>query len=201
MKSVVFDVGNVLLDWQPHAPFRRYFVDDDAIEAFFDEVGFREWNLSLDAGRDWDEAIASLCSEYPHRSDLIKLFQTHWHETVLGAIGPSVEVLLTLRERGDPVYAITNFAYPRWLEVCERFPFLQDSFSDVVVSGKEQLVKPGKDIFELFLDRNSLQAESCIFIDDSIANVSTASSMNFDTIHFKPETDLIKELKERGYSL
>ncbi len=201
MKHVVFDVGNVLLKWDPHIPFRRHFSDDSAIADFFTEIGFHQWNISLDAGRDWNEAVESLVAEFPHHDAAIRTFERHWHETIPHSIDSSVEVLSKLKANNIPLYAITNFSGQRWEESLERFSFLKDSFIDAVVSGHERLIKPGTEIFDLFLQRNSLTAEHCIFIDDSAANIKTASDLGFHTIHFSETTDLSQALENHGVSL
>lgn len=201
MKSVVFDVGNVLLKWDPLIPFRRHFADDASIRNFFEEVDFYNWNISLDAGRDWDEAVETLAAEFPHFDHAIRLFESHWHETIPHAIEPSVEILAALKSNDVPLYAITNFSNPRWEESMERFPFLKESFLDVVVSGREKLIKPKPEIFELSLSRNNLTADACVFIDDSAANIATASQLGFDTVHFGEDTDLSAELRQRGIAI
>ncbi|MEM9278283.1 MAG: HAD family phosphatase [Pseudomonadota bacterium] len=198
MKSVVFDVGNVLIHWDAKRVFRDHFESDKAVDAFFKEIGFAEWNLSLDRGRDWDEAVETLCAEHPHHADNIIRFRDNWHQSVSGEISTSVAALNSLRKAGVPTYAITNFSSSRWLESQERFPFLKSHFVDVIVSGDEKLVKPGKEVFELFLKRNDQKAAKCIFIDDSAANIRTASKMGFETIHFTPGTDLTKWFDEQG---
>ncbi len=201
MTTVVFDVGNVLLNWDPYEPLRQHFDDDDAIENYFDEVGFNDWNRSLDAGRDWDEAVETLASEFPHHSEATKLFRDDWHSSVTGVIEESVDALKTLHGRGDAVYAITNFSHIRWNECLERFGFLKDCFTDVIVSGEHKVLKPDARIFQLLLERNGLKANDCIFIDDSYDNVTGAAGLGFDTIHFTPETVLALELKQRGVVL
>lgn len=198
MTNVVFDVGNVLIRWDPKIPLRRHFGSDQEIEDFFKTVKFGAWNLSLDKGRDWDEAAETLASSFPQFDQAIHVFKDYWHESVPAAIASSVESLTQLKASNTPLFAITNFSLPRWLETQERFEFLKDSFRDVVVSGEVQMVKPHKEIFELFLRRNQLRAEDCIFIDDSAANIETALLMGFDAIHFDEETDLRFHFAERG---
>ncbi|MEM9331559.1 MAG: HAD family phosphatase [Pseudomonadota bacterium] len=198
MKAIVFDVGNVLLRWDPKAIFRAHFDGDESIDAFFSEIGFTEWNLSLDKGRDLEEAISSLVEAFPKYRHVIPAFRDDWHASVSGEIRPSVEALSELRAAGIPTYAITNFSSQRWLECQDRFPFLATHFIDAVVSGDEKLVKPSKEIYELFLSRNKLKADDCLFIDDSAANVRTASKLGFETIHFVDDMDLSQHFKRLG---
>ena len=201
MTTVVFDVGNVLLKWDPYVPLRSHFGDDETTEQYFKEVDFNTWNRSLDAGRDWDEAVETLSKDFPHHSDATTLFRDDWHSTITGVIDESVEALRTLHGRGDDVYAITNFSHKRWYECLERFDFLKDCFKDAVVSGEHKMLKPDAAIFELLLQRNNLKAKDCIFIDDSFDNVTAAAGLGFETIHFTPETVLKLELGQRGVDL
>ena len=159
MKTVVFDVGNVLLDWDAKRVYRGLFDTDADIDKFFCEIGFSAWNLTQDAGRSWAEGVAVASARHPRRAALIARFDTHWHQSVSGAIGGTVDVLETLKEADVPLYAITNFSAEKWDESCKRFPFLANSFRDVVVSARERLVKPDPAIFQVFLDRNGLSAE------------------------------------------
>ena len=198
MKAVVFDVGNVLLRWDPKAVFRAHFDSDQAIDDFFNEIGFAEWNLSLDKGRDWDEAVSSLTEAFPKYEMIIRHFRDDWHKSVSGEISTSVEALSQLRDRGVPTYAITNFSSQRWLECQDRFPFLKTHFIDAVVSGDEQLIKPSKEIFELFLSRNEKRASDCIFIDDSAVNISAAREIGFETIHFVDDLNLVRHFENQG---
>ncbi|MEM7215949.1 MAG: HAD family phosphatase [Pseudomonadota bacterium] len=198
MQAVVFDVGNVLIGWNPYLVFRDLFKDDDRITAFLEEIEFHEWNLSLDRGRDWEEAVQSLSASYPRWEKQIRYFNDKWHLSISGEITDNVKVLNKLRESEVPVYAITNFAVQRWQETTTTYPFLKTHFVDSVVSGEVKMIKPDPDIFELFLNRNDLEAAACIFIDDRADNVETASSLGFDCVLFQPETDLAGELRARG---
>ncbi|MEO0329189.1 MAG: HAD family phosphatase [Pseudomonadota bacterium] len=201
MKNVVFDVGNVLLDWDARRVFRLTLPDESTIDRFIEEVNFFAWNLSLDAGRSFDEGVRSLCERFPHYSQTIQNYHYKWHESVQSQIDDSVAVLENLKQLGAPCYAITNFSDEKWCETIKRFSFLNTHFIDVVVSGKEKLVKPDRKIFDLFLIRNQLEASDCIFIDDSIANIISANAIGFDTIHFNANLDLAKELRRKGLKI
>lgn len=197
MTAVIFDVGNVLIQWEPHRVYRDDFSSDAEIDAFLAEIGFGPWNLEQDRGRTWDAAVEVKIAEHPHHEALIRKFHANWHDAVPGEIPEGVEALGAVRATGTPVYGITNFSAEKWVECRERFAFL-NAFADVVVSAHERLVKPDPAIFDLFLERNGLAAEDCLFIDDSAANVATAESLGFDTIHMTEPRCLMGKLRVRG---
>lgn len=165
---------------------------------FSKEIGFDEWNRRLDGGEDWAASVVAQADRFPHHATLIEAFGSRWHETVPGAIPGSVAVLEDLAAEGVALYAITNFALPRWEESLVRFPFLATHFRDVVVSGAEGVTKPDPRIYELCLSRNCLQARSCVFIDDSPANVAGAAAVGLDTIRFTTPLALRQALRRRG---
>ena len=197
MTAVIFDVGNVLIRWDVYRLYRDLLPDDTAIDAFLDEVGFHDWNRGLDAGADWDESVAALSARHPGHADRIAAFRDRWHDTVPGAIDGSVAILAELAAAGTPLYAITNFAAPRWDETVARFPFLA-SFRDVVVSGRERLTKPDPAIFRLLLDRNALDPAAAVFVDDSAANIAAAAALGLDAIRFTDPAALRRDLEARG---
>ena len=196
--SVIFDVGNVLIEWDARLVYRDMLPDDAAIATFFEEVGFDAWNLEQDRGRSWDAAVAELSTDFPHRAELIAAFHERWHESVPRDIAGSVEILEELRKAGTALYAITNFSAEKWLEAVARFPYLGSAFRDVVVSAQEGVVKPDPEIFRICLDRNGLDATDCIFIDDSPANIAAAKAIGFDAIHFSGPAALRSALTRRG---
>ena len=198
MTAVVFDVGNVLIDWDARRICRDHFNSDDEISAFLEEIDFHAWNLKQDAGRSWAEGVDCLTERHPRHAALIRRFDTDWQLSVSGAIEGTVAILDRLRGAGVPLYAITNFSAEKWTESTRRFPFLASHFRGVVVSAHERLVKPDPAIFELFLARHGLEAEDCVFIDDSPANVASAASVGFDAIQFDTPAKLAVRLRERS---
>ncbi len=196
-KAVIFDIGNVLLHWDARALYRQLLPDEAAIDAFFDETGFHDWNLAFDGGVDWDEGVAAHSARYPHRAALLRAFHERWHETVVGPIAGSVAILEALDTGGVPIFAITNFSGAKWEESRERFSFLS-RFRDVVVSGHERMLKPDAAIYRLCLDRNGLAAADCVFIDDNAANVEGAAAVGIDAIRFTTPKALAAALESRG---
>lgn len=198
MTAVVFDVGNVLIRWEPRLVWADDFNCLAEIDAFMAEIGFAAWNLEQDRGRSWAGGVAAACAAHPHRCALIEKYDREWKRSVPGAIDGAVEVLDTLHKAGVPLYAITNFSTEKWAECRGRFPFLASHFHDVVVSGNERLVKPDPEIFELFLARNGLKAEDCIYVDDSPRNVAIAEILGFSGILFDEPVCLAGKLRVRG---
>jgi len=196
-RTVVFDVGNVLLHWDPALVYRGVLTPAET-QAFFDEIGFKQWNLALDAGRSWADAVADACARHPDRADLIARFDRDWQKSIPSAIDATVQLALNLKAAGVPLYAITNFSAEKWAESVIRFPFLETAFREVVVSAHEGLVKPDPAIFQRLLARHSLDAEDCIFIDDSPANVAAAEGLGFDAIQFTTPPALAVRLRQRG---
>jgi HAD superfamily hydrolase (TIGR01509 family) len=197
MTSVVFDVGNVLIRWEPWLVFAEHLADRAEINAFFEEIGYAEWNLEQDRGRRWDDGIAMLCEAHPHRRALIEKLHTDWHKAVPSTIEGSVAILERLRATGVPLYAITNFSAEKWAECLERFPFL-GRFDDAIVSAHERLIKPDPEIFDRFLRKTGCRAGDCVFIDDGQRNVAAARAAGMDAILFEGPEGLARDLRARG---
>ena len=200
MTTVIFDVGNVLLHWDPRRIYRDELGNDADIDAFFEEIGFHHWNLEQDRGRTWAEGVAHLSARFPHHADRIARADRDWHRAVAGPIEPSVQVLRTLAQAGNPVYGITNFSAEKWAECREHYDFLH-LFKDVVVSAHERIVKPKPEIYRLLLDRNGLIAADCVFIDDSAANISGAAAVGLKVLHFQSPETLVDDLRAHGVAL
>jgi 2-haloacid dehalogenase len=196
-KAVIFDVGGVLIDWNPKYLYSKLLADEAAIEAYLDEIGFNAWNLALDEGGRWEPAIADLVEKFPHHKDLIEAAHLRWHEMLGGDIRGTVAILKRLAEAGVPLYAITNYSSEKFVETVERFPFFA-LFRDIVVSGDEKLLKPEAAIFRMCLDRNGLKAQDCVFIDDVARNIDGARAVGIDAILFESPEQLERDLQARG---
>ena len=196
--TVVFDVGNVLLRWDPRNLYRKIFDDEARMEWFLSTVCTSEWNVEQDRGRDWDEAVSLLVSQHPDHEAPIRAFHERWHETVSGVFEQNVAVLEQLRRSEVPNYCITNFSGAKFKEAQLRFPFLS-GFDGVIVSGDERLLKPDPAIYRLLLDRYGLNAGDCIFIDDSEANVQGAREVGMQAIRYVEPMDLASELRRQGF--
>jgi 2-haloacid dehalogenase len=197
-KAVVFDLGGVLIDWNPRYLYRKLFNGDDgAMEDFLRDVCNSSWNERQDEGRSWADAIASLVAAYPEKEALIRAYRERWAEMLAGPIEGTVSILRRLREREVPLYAITNWSAETFPLARERFEFLA-WFRDIVVSGDEKTLKPGPRIFQALFDRNGLSASDCLFIDDVPANVDGARSAGMRAIHFRSPEALDAELRGLG---
>ena len=194
--NVVFDIGNVLIRWEPFALFRHFF-DRAGYERFRDEVDLLDWNRRFDAGMPFAEGVAQLVAAHPHHADALRAFDARWIETVPEAIEANVAVLRALRARGRAVYALTNFSAEKWPLARHRYPFL-DLFDDAVVSGEHGVVKPDPAIFALVCERNGLTPDACLFVDDTRENVEGARLFGMKAIHVAAGTDLRRELAGHG---
>ena len=196
--AVVFDLGGVLIDWDPRYLYRGLFDGDEAaMETFLAEVTSPEWNQQQDAGRPWSEAVESLAREHPEKLELIAAFWERWTETLGEAIGPTVHILDELRRAGVRLFALSNWSAETFPLARPRYPFLE-WFEGIVISGEVRLVKPDARIFRHLLERYGLDAGSTVFIDDSEANVGAARELGMTAIRFEDAQGLRRELVELG---
>lgn len=196
IKAIIFDYGNVLLEWNPRFIYDRYFPDDpEGMEHFFKEVNFAEWNMQQDKGRPFKEGIAVLSREFPHYSHLIQAYHDLWIDSVGGAIAGTVDILKRLKQAGYPVYGLSNWSAETFPHMRERHDFF-DLFNDMVISGEVGHVKPEPQIFQILLDKIGKRAEECLFIDDSLANIQQAQKLGFATILFQSPQQLESSLRD-----
>ncbi|WP_286192185.1 HAD family phosphatase [Roseomonas genomospecies 6] len=196
--TVVFDIGHVLIEWDPRNLYRELFDGyEDLMEDFLDNVCTLAWNLEQDRGRPWDEAVAVLTAEHPDCRELIRAYHERWEEMVPGPVAGTPDILMELKQRGTPLYSITNFSSDKLALTRRRFDFL-NVFDGMIVSGDEKLVKPDPAIFRLLLDRYGLRAADCFFIDDSPANVEAARNIGMTAHRFSGAASLRTELEELG---
>ena len=196
--TVVFDVGNVLIEWDPNHLYQHLLPNPAEREHFLTQICSYDWNLEQDKGRSWDEAIEILAAEHPEKRDLIAAYRDRWHDMVPGEIAGTVAILDELKAAQTPLYAITNFSSEKFVEAQNRFPFLKTSFRDIVVSAEERLLKPDLRIYQVLLDRNQLVAGDCVFIDDSPKNVDAARAAGMHAVHFESPDMLREELRKLG---
>jgi 2-haloacid dehalogenase len=196
--AIIFDFGGVLIDWNAHHLYRKFFDGDyAATEQFLNEIGFAEWNFQQDSGRPFAEGVAEMLPRFPQYAELIKAYDERWEETITGPIQPTVDILQTLKQNGYPVYGLTNWSAEKYPIIRSRYEFL-DWFDDIVVSGEVKIAKPDPRIFALALEKAGRPASECIFIDDSEKNVTVASQLGFKAIHFKSPEQLRAELAQIG---
>ena len=175
IKTIIFDYGNVLLEWNPRYLYQRYFPDDpEGMERFLEEVNFSDWNLQQDKGRPFVEGIALLSQQFPHYSHLIQAFRDNWTDSVGEPVAGTVDILQRLKKAGYALYGLSNWS-------AETFPFMRgkhdffDLFDDMVISGEVGHVKPDPEIFQILLDKIGRPASECLFIDDALSNIHQAA--------------------------
>jgi 2-haloacid dehalogenase len=196
--TVVFDLGGVLIDWDPRHLYRKLFPGDEAgMERFLAEVCNGEWNARQDAGRPWGEATALLKAEHPDQAHLIDAFHHRWPETMAGPIEGTLAILRELKEAGTPLYALTNWSHETFPFALERFDFMQ-WFQGTVVSGQEKVMKPDPRIFYILMQRHGLSPEDIVYIDDNPRNAAAASELGMHGVHFTDPAALRRELVGLG---
>lgn len=199
-KTVVFDLGGVLVDWDPRYLYRTLMPSEAEVERFLTEVATPEWNAAQDVGRTWAEAVETLSAQFPEHADLIAAYDERWLETIRGDIPGTVEILGQLRASGTPLYALTNWSAEKFPLARERFGWLA-WFEGIVVSGEEQVVKPDPRIYRILLDRHGLDPAATVFIDDSRPNVEAAAAVGITALHFTSPQGLRDDLDGLGFTL
>lgn len=200
IKTVVFDIGQVLIGWDPKKLYKEVFKTDEEIENFFNEIDFFNWNLSMDKGKSFTQGVAEKQIEFPKYQKEIALFDTEWKKTVTGAFDESVEVLKELKKKGYPVYALTNFSSEKFKIAQEMFDFL-NTFDGLLVSGDEKMIKPDPNFFLALCKKYSLNPETSLFIDDNKNNINSAKNLGFKTILFRYPDLLKPQVQEFGVKI
>jgi 2-haloacid dehalogenase len=196
IKAAVFDLGGVLIDWDPRYLYRKLLADEAAVEEFLATICTPEWNAEQDRGRPFAEGVAELVERHPAHAAAIAAYAERWPEMLAGEIGGSIEVLAELRATGVPLYALTNWSAETFVVARERFEFL-GWFDGVLVSGEERMIKPDPRFFKLLQDRFGLAPEATFYVDDSEANVAAARRLGFDAVRFTGPGQLRRELAAR----
>jgi 2-haloacid dehalogenase len=194
---VVFDLGGVLIDWNPRHLYRKLFADEAAMEQFLANVCTTEWNLQQDAGRTFAEACAALKLEHPDHAKMIDAWFERFDEMMAGVIAGTVEILEELRKLEVPVYALSNWSAETFPFVRKRFEFLE-WFQGIFLSADVRLVKPDPQIFRCFCEKFALNPEQIVYIDDLVHNVEAARNAGMYAIHFTDAASLRRQLVELG---
>lgn len=196
--AIVFDLGGVLIDWNPRHLYQKLFDNaPEPMERFLSDICSQEWNVQQDAGRPFAEGIAELVARHPDFEQLIRAYDTRWEEMIAGAIQPSVDILADLKQANHPLYALSNWSAEKFANMRNRFPFLS-WFEIIVISGEVKAAKPDPRIFSFLLEKSGRTARECLFIDDSIINIAAAQKLGFKTIHFLSPEQLRAELLQMG---
>ena len=195
---VVFDLGGVLIDWDPRHLYRKLFAGNEAaMEHFLATVCTHDWNREQDAGRSFAEGARLLKSEHPDKAELIDAYGPRFDEMMAGPISGSVEILRELKDRGTPLYGLSNFSSETYPSAFMRFGFLR-YFEGIVISGEVKLIKPDPRIFALLIERFAIDPERAVFIDDVAANADAARPFGLHAIHFTSPAALRAELVTLG---
>ena len=195
--AVVFDLGGVLIDWNPRYLYRQLLGDVDAADAFLDEIGFAEWNANQDAGRPYAEAVEELAARYPSRRELVEAYPARFAERLGGEVQGTAAVLRDVVDAGIPTYALSNWPAETFHHALARFEFLS-WFDGIVISGVEGIAKPDPRIFDIIAARYALDPTTTVYIDDSPANLRAAAAKGFGIIAFSDSASLRRSLAELG---
>ncbi|RYZ22425.1 MAG: HAD family phosphatase [Chitinophagaceae bacterium] len=196
-RSIVWDLGNVLVDWSPRYLYDKIFDKPEERDRFLKEVCTMDWHNTVDAGRSTEEATDALVKEHPDLLHPIKAFYARWKEMFQGPIGGSVELLSELKAKGFRQYALTNWSAELFEQSRPDYPFL-DWFDGIVLSGAEGITKPDPRLYLVLRDRYGIDFGSAVYIDDKEANVETAVRLGMDGIVFQDPEALRRDLELRG---
>ena len=199
MTTLVFDLGGVVVVWDPVAPIAAA-VGPERAEQFVHggEFDFAAWNHAQDAGRSWAEAEASATAANPHLAEEIAAYRRNFPLSLPELVPGTAEILRALHERGTRLVALTNWSAETFHHAPQRFPEVFALFADVIVSGAEGVAKPDPRIFKVLARRLGLPLQGLLFVDDSLPNVDAARTAGMDAIHFTGARALSYELQARG---
>ena len=197
IRHIVFDIGKVLIHYDPELPFRRLIPDEAKRSWFLSEVCTPDWNVEQDRGRPWEEAEALLVEAHPQEEEMIRAFRRHWREMVPHAYDDTVAIMEGLLDTGHDVTMLTNFAADTFVEARACYPFL-DRPRGVTVSGEVGLIKPDERIFRLHAETFGLTPAAALFIDDSPKNVEGAHAAGWNAVRFESAETLRDDLARFG---
>lgn len=196
--AAVFDLGGVLIEWNPEHLYQELIPDRDERREFLTAICTPAWNSEMDAGRSVRESVATLAAAHPDHAVLIEAWWTRWTEMLNGEVPGTRSLVEALARSGRPLYALTNWSAETWPLGLQQYPFIEELFDGVVVSGQEQIAKPDPRLFEILKDRYALDPHSTVYIDDSPANIDTAISLGYITHRFTAADRLRRWLNELG---
>jgi len=196
--TIIFDLGAVLIDWNPQYLYRNLFADEQEMKDFLSNICSPDWNEEQDAGRTLQEGTELLVKQHPGQEDNIRAFYGRWTEMLGDAIQGTVDIFKQLKDSGRyKIYALTNWSAETFPIAVEKFDFL-NWFDGVVVSGTEGMRKPAPEFYQLLLNRYNARADESLFIDDNYRNVVAAENLGIQSIHFISPEQLKTELQKRG---
>jgi 2-haloacid dehalogenase len=195
--TAVFDLGAVLIDWDPRYLYRSLFADVVEMERFLATICTADWNAEQDRGRSLAEGTAALIAKHPEHADLIEAYYGRWDEMLGQPIVGTVEIAAELKAGGIRLIALSNWSAETFPRARHRLAVL-DAFDGVLLSGTVGLVKPDPQIYQVVIERHEIDVRQAIFIDDSVRNVEAAAQVGFDAIHFTSPDQLRRDLTHRG---
>ncbi|MEL0456454.1 HAD family phosphatase [Flavobacteriaceae bacterium SZ-1-7] len=200
--TIIFDLGGVLIDWNPEYVFLKAFNGDrEKMRWFLNNICTSDWNENQDAGYPLAQATEDLVKQFPEHENHIRLFYGEWQDMLGGAIEGTVDILKKLVDSGTyKIVALTNWSTETFPIALNRFEFLH-WFEGIVVSGEEKTRKPFDDIYHITLKRFNIKGEQAIFIDDNLRNIEAAENLGIKGIHFKNPQLLIQQLKKHNIEL
>jgi len=198
INTIIFDLGGVLIDWNPMYVYKDYFESVEKRDYFFTHICTSDWNEEQDAGRSIVEATQSLVAQFPDWEKPIRDYYGRWTDMLNGPIQETVELFRQLKESGRyKIYALTNWQADLFNIALVRYNFLH-WFDGRVVSGEEKMRKPFPEFYQLLLNRYHVKAEEALFIDDNLRNVKAAEALNIRSVHFQNPAQLVDELKKNA---
>ncbi len=201
LTTIIFDLGGVLIDWDPRQLYRQIFSTEVEVDNFLKEIATMDWNEQQDAGRSLDVATQILVDQYPQWQQEIQAYYSRWEEMLVGPIHRTVALLEQLKSQDKyRLLALTNWSAETFPIALRRYDFL-NWFEGILVSGEEGLKKPDPAIYELILKRYGVNRKESIFIDDNLRNVLAARDLGIESIHYTSTDDLIDQLEQAGVSL
>jgi 2-haloacid dehalogenase len=195
--QVVFDLGGVLVDWNPRYLYRKLFADEAAMERFLAEVCTQAWNEEQDLGRPFAEGVALLAAAHPRERALIEAYDARWLEMLGDAHADTLALVEELRRAGVPLYALSNWSAEKFAIAAPRYPWL-GWFRGVVISGQVRCKKPDAKIFRHLIERYRIAPERTLFVDDAEVNVAAARALGFVAVRHESAAGLGAELARLG---
>jgi 2-haloacid dehalogenase len=196
INTIIFDLGAVLIDWNPHYMYRTLFSDEKEMKNFLATVCTSEWNEEQDGGRTVQEGTDLLVKQYPEHEANIRAFYSRWEEMLGEPFWDTIEIFKELKESGKyKIYALTNWSAETFPYAVTRYDFL-NWFDGIVVSGVEKMRKPHPEFYQLLLDRHHIKPDEAIFIDDNYRNILAAEKVGIKSIHHISADETRKELEK-----
>ena len=195
IKSVVFDLGNVLIDWNPRYLYRKLFPNEKEVELFLENICDEEWNAKHDAGQPFSKGIIELTNLHPQFRTQIHDWYNRWEEMLGGPLDDTVKILAELKKNQVPLFILSNWSAETYPKAEALYDFLQ-WFDGKIISGEIGKIKPDPEIYKLLIETYNLSPNNTFFIDDKLANVEAAEDSGIHGIHFQNAATLREDLEK-----